>query len=117
MQPATAPEYDAANDVPTAVIPVGDVVVVANVDNDSWNESNYRTKGVMTVDDYHIVFVRKDHPVITLLRAGNMVDESTLIDGYYKFQEAVFNAGINLLSVDESEDEEEELEVEEVSVI
>ena len=103
MQPATAPEFD---DIPTAV-----------VDDGTWNKDNYKTKGVMTVDDYHIIFVRKDHPVITLLRAGNMVDESTLIDGYYKFQQAVFNAGINLLNVDESEDEEEELEVENVSVI
>ena len=103
MQPATAPEFD---DIPTGI-----------VEDCNWNKTNYKTKGVMTVDDYHIVFVRKDHPVITLLRAGSMVDESTLIDGYYKFQEAVFNAGINLLSVDESEDEGEELEVENVSVI
>ena len=103
MQPATASEFD---DIPTAV-----------VDDGTWNKDNYKTKGVMTVDDYHIIFVRKDHPVITLLRAGNMVDESTLIDGYYKFQQAVFNAGCNLLSVDESEDEGEELEMENVSVI
>ena len=94
MQPATAPEFD---DIPTGI-----------VEDSTWNKNNYKTKGVMTVDDYHIVFVRRDHPVITILRAGNMIDESTLIDGYYKLQESVFNAGCNLLDVDESEEAEEE---------
>jgi hypothetical protein len=74
-------------------------------DDGVWNKDNYKTKGVMTVDDLHIVFVRKDHPAITLLREGDMVNASTpLVDGYYRLQEAVFNAGCNLLEVDEEEE-------------